>query len=75
MTREEAWNLANHWVAAWNSHDLDSIMMHYEDAIELISPVAAQLLGTSDGKIVGKTNVESILSARVGSLPGTSLSS
>ncbi len=57
MTREEAWNLANHWVAAWNSHHLDSIMMHYEDAIELTSPVAAQLLGTSDGKIVGKTNV------------------
>src|SRR5208282_6051055 len=57
MTREEAWNLANHWVAAWNSHDLDSIMMHYEEAIELISPVAAQLLGTSGGKIVGKTNL------------------
>jgi predicted ester cyclase len=32
-------------------------MMHYEDAIELTSPVAAQLLGTSDGKVVGKTNV------------------
>jgi predicted ester cyclase len=57
MTRDEAWDLANHWVAAWNGHDLDSIMMHYEDAIELTSPVAAQLLGTSDGKVVGKTNV------------------
>jgi hypothetical protein len=50
MTRDEAWNLANHWVAAWNAHDLDLIMMHYEDAIELTSPVAAQLLGTPDGK-------------------------
>jgi predicted ester cyclase len=57
MTRVDAWNLANHWLAGWNSHDLDSIMMHYEDAIELISPVAAQLVGTSDGKIVGKTNL------------------
>jgi predicted ester cyclase len=55
VTREEAWNLANHWVAAWNAHDLDFIMGHYEDAIELTSPVAAQLLGTPDGRVVGKS--------------------
>lgn len=57
MTRDEAWNLANQWVAAWNAHDLDSIMEHYEDAIELTSPVAAQLLATADGKVVGKANL------------------
>jgi predicted ester cyclase len=57
MTKEEAWTLANHWVAAWNAHDLDLIMMHYEDAIELTSPAAAQLLKTSDGKVAGKTNL------------------
>jgi predicted ester cyclase len=32
-------------------------MMHYEDAIELTSPVAAHLLGTADGKVVGKANL------------------
>jgi predicted ester cyclase len=57
MTREEAWNLAEHWVAAWNAHDLELIMTHYEDAVELTSPVAAQLLGTSDGRVVGKANL------------------
>ncbi len=57
MTRDEAWDLANHWVEAWNGHDLELIMTHYEDAIELTSPVAARLLGTSDGKVVGKTNL------------------
>ena len=57
MTRDEAWNLANHWVAAWNAHDLDLIMTHYDDAIELTSPVAAQLLGTAGGKVVGKANL------------------
>jgi ketosteroid isomerase-like protein len=57
MTKDEAWNLANHWVAAWNSHDLDAIMTHYEDAIELTSPVAARLLGTVDGKVAGKANL------------------
>jgi hypothetical protein len=57
VTKEEAWNLANHWVAAWNAHDLDLIMAHYEDAVELTSPVAAKLLGTPNGKVVGKANL------------------
>ena len=58
MTRDEAWKLANHWVAAWNAHDLDLIMTHYDEAIELTSPVAAKLLGTPDGKVVGKANLK-----------------
>ncbi len=58
MTRDEAWSLANHWVAAWNAHDLDLVMTHYEETIELTSPVAAQLLATSDGKVVGKANLK-----------------
>lgn len=58
MTKDEARNLASHWVAAWNAHDLDLIMTHYEEEIELTSPVAAQLLGTSDGKVSGKANLK-----------------
>lgn len=58
MTRDEAWKLAEHWIAAWNAHDLDLIMAHYEDAIELTSPVVAQLLGTADGKVIGKANLK-----------------
>jgi predicted ester cyclase len=57
VTREEAWDLANHWVAAWNAHDLDLIMTHYDSAIELTSPVAARLLATTDGRVAGKANL------------------
>jgi predicted ester cyclase len=32
-------------------------MAHYDDAVELTSPVAAQLLGIPDGRIVGKANL------------------
>ena len=32
-------------------------MTHYEDTVELISAVAAKLLGTTDGKVVGKANL------------------
>jgi predicted ester cyclase len=57
VTTDKARNLADHWVAAWNTHDLDSIMTHYEDSVELTSPVAAQLLSTSNGKVVGKASL------------------
>jgi predicted ester cyclase len=57
MTKDDAWKLANHRVAAWNAHDLDSIMTHYDDPVELTSPVAAKLLGTSDGKVAGKASL------------------
>jgi hypothetical protein len=59
VTRDQAQHLADHWIAAWNAHDLDLIMSHYDDAVELTSPVAARLLGTPDGKVVGKANLRS----------------
>jgi ketosteroid isomerase-like protein len=54
MTRDDARQLANDWVAAWNAHDLEAILGHYEDDVELISPTAAQLLGRADGRVAGK---------------------
>jgi len=69
VTREGAWNLANHWVAAWNAHDLDLIMMHYDDAVELTSPVAAQLLSTSDGKVIGKANLRAYFQRGLSAYP------
>ena len=58
VTKEEAWKFANHWIAAWNAHDLELIMVHYDDAIELTSPVAAKLLDKADGKVAGKENTK-----------------
>jgi len=43
------------WVNAWNSHDLEAILAHYDDDVELISPVALQLLHNGDGVVRGKT--------------------
>jgi len=70
VTKDEARNLANHWIAAWNAHDLDLIMTHCDDAIELTSPVAAQLLGTPDGKVVGKTNLRAYFQRGLDAYPG-----
>jgi predicted ester cyclase len=69
VTKEDAWNLANHWVAAWNAHDLDLIVTHYDDAVELTSPVAAQLLSTSDGKVIGKANLRAYFQRGLSAYP------
>jgi len=41
VTPDDARKLANDWVAAWNAHDLEAILGHYEDAVELISSSVA----------------------------------
>lgn len=69
MTREEAWEFAHHWVAAWNAHDLDLILTHYENTVELTSPVAAQLLGTPEGKVVGKTDLRAYFQKGLAAYP------
>ncbi len=69
MTREEAWKLAHHWVAAWNAHNLEAILTHYDDAVELTSPVAAQLLGTPDGKVAGKTDLRAYFQKGLAAYP------
>lgn len=58
MTRDEAHTFAARWITAWNSHDLDGILAHYNDSVELTSPVAAKLLGTPDGKVSGKSDLQ-----------------
>ena len=57
LTKEEAYVFAEHWLSAWNAHDLDRIMEHYEDQVELSSPVAIQLLNDPEGRVVGKANL------------------
>lgn len=57
MTKNDAEKFADAWIAAWNAHDLDAILSHYDDAIELTSPVAAKLLNQRNGKINGKENL------------------
>ena len=69
MTRDEAWKLAEHWVGAWNAHDLELILTHYEEDVELTSPVAAQLLGTADGKVVGKANLRAYFQRGLAAYP------
>jgi len=57
LTKDVAFRLAETWITAWNAHDLDRIMAHYEEDVELVSPVAVERLGISDGKVTGKADL------------------
>ncbi|HXF11315.1 MAG TPA: nuclear transport factor 2 family protein, partial [Desulfuromonadaceae bacterium] len=49
--------LAHAWIAAWNSRDLERILVHYAEEVELISPFVVQLTGRTDGTVRGKTEL------------------
>lgn len=66
---DQARTLADHWVQAWNSHDLDRIMAHYADDVVLISPVAAKILGDPSGRVSGKPAVRAYFQRALGVYP------
>jgi predicted ester cyclase len=69
MTKEEARKFADEWVAAWNAHDLEGIVSHYEEDVELTSPAAAQLLGVADGRVIGKAGLRDYFARGLAAYP------
>src|SRR6476620_5527588 len=57
MEKGFAERFAKEWIAAWNSHDLDRILTHYEDDFEMSSPIIPVLVGEPSGKLRGKAAV------------------
>ncbi|OBK45286.1 nuclear transport factor 2 family protein [Mycobacterium sp. 1081908.1] len=43
------------WVAAWNSHDVESVLKHFHEDVVFTSPVAAELLPETAGIVRGKS--------------------
>jgi hypothetical protein len=57
MNQAFAEHFAADWIDSWNSHDLDRILSHYTDDIEMSSPVIIQLTGELSGTLQGKAAV------------------
>lgn len=57
IDKEFAEQFANHWVEAWNNHDLEAILSHYADDFEMTSPLIAERMGVEAGKLTGKSAV------------------
>jgi len=60
---------AKEWVAAWNSHDLERILAHYEDDFEMSSPIITTLVGERSGKLRGKVAVGGYWAKALQSIP------
>ena len=52
-----AQEFAQHWLSAWNSHDLEAILSHYSEDIEMISPYIVLITGEPSGTLRGKKAV------------------
>jgi ketosteroid isomerase-like protein len=57
MEQAFAEHFAAEWIDAFNAHDLDRVLSHYEDDFEMSSPVIVQVAGEPSGTLRGKSAV------------------
>lgn len=62
-------DFAQHWVEAWNAHDLDAVLSHFADDAEFTSPVAAQLLPETAGVLRGKAEIRAYWAEGLSKIP------
>ena len=48
---------AEDWIASWNSHNLERILSHYAEDIQITTPMIKHYLGVDTGSIKGKSAV------------------
>lgn len=74
MTNDEARQFAEHWVNAWNNHDLEDILSHYTDDFEMTTPMIQRLLGIATGTLKGKKAIGDYWKAALQKIPDLSFS-
>ncbi|MBK8537965.1 MAG: nuclear transport factor 2 family protein [Candidatus Competibacteraceae bacterium] len=57
ISREQADHFAREWIAAWNSHDLGKILLHYSADFTMSSPRIALVAQEPSGVLTGKAAV------------------
>ena len=57
MNQERAGRFAAAWVEAWNRHDLERILAHYDEDVVMTSPFIAELTGDPTATIRGKATL------------------
>jgi ketosteroid isomerase-like protein len=50
----DAQKFAEKWIESWNSHNLNEILTHYSDDIEITTPMIKLALGVDSGSLKGK---------------------
>jgi ketosteroid isomerase-like protein len=57
LSEEDARRFAVKWIGSWNTHDLEAILAHYAEDVEVISPLVEWRLGREDGILRGKAEL------------------
>ncbi len=65
IDRDKAWKFANEWLDAWNKHDVNAIMEHYDDAIVFCSPIVQNVLGDPKGVVSGINDLRDYFSRQL----------
>ena len=58
ISRDKSLRIAEQWIDAWNSHNLELIISHYSEDIEFTSPFIVKLMGDESGTITGKERLK-----------------
>lgn len=54
ITTEQARNFAKQWIKSWNSRDIESVLSHYTEDIEMTTPFISIYTDNSTGTVKGK---------------------
>ena len=57
LSVDEAHVFAQEWINAWNSHDLERILSHYDDNFSMHSPNIIKVVNEASGQLNGKQTV------------------
>ena len=60
---------AKEWIDSWNSHDLDDIMKHYADDIQITTPMLKLAAGIESGSLQGKEQVRAYWQKALNKIP------
>ncbi len=69
IDKQFADDFADHWIDAWNSHDIEKILSHYTDDFEMSSPMIVSTVNEPSGILKGKDAVRSYWSKALTKLP------
>src|SRR5262245_24579698 len=69
LTPDFSEKFGKEWIEAWNAHDLDCILAHYDDDFEMSSPVIARLVGEPSGVLRGKPAVRAYWAKALAATP------
>ncbi|MBN8680044.1 MAG: nuclear transport factor 2 family protein [Chitinophagales bacterium] len=60
---------AEEWIHSWNTHNLEGILSHYSDDIEITTPMIKLALGVDNGSLKGKELVADYWQKALNKLP------